>query len=78
MAIKEMAIEEVGGGQGFRNVRPQWNLLKLIARELMMGGQEQRIVRRPCLGSNPKAGTKDGHAEQRQRDEDRIRNAGPR
>jgi hypothetical protein len=38
MAIKEMAIEEMGGGQGFGNLRPQWNLLKLVARDLMTGG----------------------------------------
>jgi hypothetical protein len=38
VAIKEMAIEEVGGGQGFGNLRPQWNLLKLVARDLMTGG----------------------------------------
>jgi hypothetical protein len=38
MAIEEMAIEEMGGGQGFRNLRPQWNLLKLVAQDLMMGG----------------------------------------
>jgi hypothetical protein len=38
VAIKEMAIEEVGGSQGFGNLRPQWNLLKLVVRDLMTGG----------------------------------------
>jgi hypothetical protein len=78
VAIKEMAIEEVGGGQGFGNLRPQWNLLKLVARNLMTGGQEERVVGWPRLGSNPKTGPEDGHTEQRQRKNNRVPNTGPR
>lgn len=76
MAIEEMAIEEIGGGQGFCNPRAQGDRLKLMTLDLVAGGQEQRVVGWPCLRSNPESGAQDRHAKQRQRDEDRVRNSG--
>lgn len=76
--VKEMAVEEIGGGQGIGNHRPQGDRLKLVTRDLMADGQEQRVMGWPCLRSNPETGTQDGHTEQSHRDEDRVRNADPR
>ena len=78
MAIIEMPIEEIGGGQGVSNHLPQGDRLKLMTRNLMAGGQEQRVLGWPCLRSNPEAGAQDGHTEQHQRDDDGRQNAGPR
>jgi hypothetical protein len=38
--VEEMAIEEIGGGQGFCNQRAQGDRLKLMTLDLVAGGQE--------------------------------------
>jgi hypothetical protein len=78
MAIEEMPIEEIGSGQGVGNHHPQGDRLKSMTRDLMAGGQKQRVLGWPSLRSNPETGAQDSHTEQHHRDEDGRQNAGPR
>jgi hypothetical protein len=38
--VEEMAVEEIGGGQGLCNPRAQGDRLKLMTLDLVAGGQE--------------------------------------